>query len=71
MAETLTSTIQSFLDRYKLGNPDFVNEIVGAVTSEKLTLIVELFWMILVSSCLIRRISKLGLVLTKYAKTMV
>jgi hypothetical protein len=35
MAETLTTTIQSILDSFKLGNIGFVNEVVSAIRSEK------------------------------------
>ncbi|CAB4155903.1 hypothetical protein UFOVP668_24 [uncultured Caudovirales phage] len=35
MAETLSSTIQSILDSFKLGNVDFVKEVVDAITNER------------------------------------
>jgi hypothetical protein len=35
MADTLSSTIKSILDSFKLGDPTFVSEVVAAITSEK------------------------------------
>ena len=35
MAETLTSTIKSILDSFKLGDTAFIDEVVSAITNEK------------------------------------
>ena len=35
MAETLTSTIKSVLDSFKLGDTDFLKEVVDAITNER------------------------------------